>query len=107
MRRVEVPSYPVTIFVAGADPVPTCRAYCDEVGLCVTTTPLGYVYTRGQEPGWAIGLINYGRFPSTPEELFLTAEELTVRLLALDGIESATIQAPDRTLWMSTRPADT
>ena len=106
MRRVEVPSYPVTVFVAGADVEAVCQAYCDEIGLCVTITPSRYVFTDGGADGWAIGFINYGRFPSSPTAIFAKAEVLAQRLIegSGGGIESATIQAPDKTVWLSARP---
>ncbi len=46
-----------------------CQEYCDEVGLCVTTTRTNYIYTNGSEPGVAVGFINYPRFPAEPEEI--------------------------------------
>jgi hypothetical protein len=61
------------------------QAYCDEVGLCVTVTPTEYVYTRGAEPGCIVGLINYPRFPSTPEQIRAHALTLAGRLMA--GLE--------------------
>lgn len=66
---VELPktctSYPVSIFMAGDYNAAReiCRAYCDEVGYCVTVTPTSYVYTGGEESGFIVGLINYPRFP--------------------------------------------
>jgi len=108
MKRVEVSSYPVTIFVAGTDVEPICRTYCDEIGLCVTVTPTRYVYTSGAEDGFAIGLINYGRFPSEPASIFARAEALAVRLIeqTSGAIQSATVQAQDKTVWISARDSD-
>ena len=105
MRTVETSSYPVQIFIAGdaAKAAELCRAYCDETGFCVTVTPTWYVYTRGQEAGVMVGLINYGRFPSEPAAIFARAKELTLKLIEGLGQESASIQAPDKTLWISFR----
>jgi ferredoxin len=105
MRRVETLSYPVQIFVAGdaASALTICRAYCDAVGLCVTVTPTLYAYTGGDEAGVIVGLINYGRFPSEPQAIFARARELARKLIDGLGQESATIQAPDKTLWISFR----
>lgn len=107
MNTAETASYPVQIWIAGdhAAAIESCQAYCDEVGFCVTVTPTAYVYTGGQEPGVVIGLINYGRFPSTPEAIFERAKDLTLRLIRDLGQESASIQAPDKTLWISFRDA--
>lgn len=105
MNTNETSSYPVQIWIAGdqAKALELCRAYCDEIGFCVTVTPTTYVYTGGQESGVCIGLINYGRFPSEPRAIFASAKELTLRLIEGLGQESATIQAPDKTLWISFR----
>jgi hypothetical protein len=108
MKRAEVPSYPVSIFIAGdyADAVISCRRYCDEVGLCVTVSPTVYVYTGGEEAGVVVGLINYGRFPKEPPAIFAAAEALALRLIEELGQESASIQAPDKTVWISFRAED-
>jgi hypothetical protein len=105
-RTVE--SYPVSIFIAG-DPneaADCCRAYCDEVGYCVTVSQALYVFRGGEEEGVVIGLINYGRFPAEPEAIFQHAYRLGERLCAELKQESYTIQATDKTLWVSHRPAD-
>lgn len=57
-----------------------CRDYVDSVGLCVTLTPTEYIYVHGGEPGCAIGLINYPRFPSTPAQIREHALALGERL---------------------------
>jgi hypothetical protein len=107
MKRVEVPSYPVNIFIAGDyhDAVTECLNYC-EVGLCVTVTETRYVYTGDEEFGVIVGLINYARFPKTPEEIWAHAEALGEQLLLRLGQESYTIQAPDKTVWISFRDED-
>jgi hypothetical protein len=105
MKTVETLSYPVSIFIAGAEAEARriCREHCDEAGLCVTVTATEYVYTGGEESGVIIGLINYGRFPSEPEGIFARARELALKLIEGLGQESASIQAPDKTLWVSFR----
>jgi hypothetical protein len=108
MKRVEVPSYPVSIFIGGcaADIEDQCRTYCDEVGLCVTCTPTTFVYTGGEEDGYIVGLINYPRFPSEPAAIWAHAEVLAERLKTDADQQSYTIQAPDRTVWFSHREQD-
>lgn len=102
MNTTETISYPVQIFIAGdhAMAAEECRKYCDETGFCVTVTPTWYVFTGGQEAGVIIGLINYGRFPSEPRTIFSRAREITDRLMDALAQDSATIQAPDKTLWV-------
>lgn len=108
MKRVETTSYPVQIFVAGNpwEAETICLDYCNEVGLCVTVTETNYVYTGGEETGVIVGLINYGRFPSEPEAIFARAEALALRLIEGLRQQSASIQAPDKTVWISFRRED-
>lgn len=108
MRRVEVSSYPVSIFIATGlarrDQVRAiCREHCDTVGLCVTVTDTSYCYTGGQEEGVIIGLIHYPRFPSDPAEIWARAETLAEFMRIRLHQESYTIQAPDKTVWFSHR----
>lgn len=108
MRVETTSSYPVSIFIAGraSDIEDQCRSYADEVGFCVTATPTTYIYRDGEEEGYIIGLINYPRFPSSPEAIWNHAETLAERLRIEAGQESYTIQAPDKTVWFSWRAAD-
>ncbi len=108
MTRVEVSSYPISIFIGGAGKEAMMRAkgYCDDVGLCVTVTDTRYVYTGGMTFGVIVGLINYPRFPLTPDELWAHAEALGERLRRGLKQDSYTIQAPDKTVWFSHRPED-
>jgi hypothetical protein len=93
------PSYPITIFVAG-DPDEArsaCAAFCDHVGFCVTVTPTTYVYTNGAEPGVAVGLINYPRFPLEAEDLLQAAESLAWHLVGVLEQRSCSIETPEQT----------
>jgi hypothetical protein len=107
-HRAEAPSYPVSVFVGGdiwqAETI--CLDYCDAVGLCVTVTETTYAYTGGETGGVIVGLINYPRFPSTPEAIWGHAEALALKLIEGLGQESASIQAPDKTVWLSFRDQD-
>jgi hypothetical protein len=58
-----------------------CEGFCDKKGLCVSITSTNFIYTKGNEPGVIIGLINYPRFPSTEEEIYNTALDLSSQLL--------------------------
>lgn len=103
------PAHRVSIFIAGdwlrAEQI--CRAYCDEIGLCVTVTPTHYIYKDGQEQGVVVGLINYPRFPSEPSAIWDKAERLAMLLKV--GLEqgSFTIQDSGRAEFFSWRPQDT
>lgn len=109
MKRASVPSYPVSIFMATGYATREqtrrlIRDHCDAVGLCVTVTETTYCYTGGEEAGVIVGLINYPRFPSTPEAIWQRAEDLAARLCAGLNQQSYTIQALDKTEWFSHRP---
>lgn len=108
MTRVEAPSYPVSIFIAGEPwrAQAVCSDFCDAVGLCVTVTETSYRYTGGAEQGVIVGLINYPRFPKEPSEIWAQAEALAARLCAGLSQQSYTIQAPDKTVWFSHREQD-
>src|ERR1035437_155568 len=57
------------------------QKYVDERGLCVTIMPCDFVYTKGSEPGAAIGLINYPRFPATEDEIKTKTKDLAIELM--------------------------
>lgn len=107
MTRAEVPTYTATIYIAGSvwEAETICRDYCDEVGFCVNVRETNYCYTGGEEAGVAVGLINYARFPSTPEAIFTHAEALAQRLLEGLDQQSFTIVATDKTVFFSRREA--
>jgi hypothetical protein len=52
------------------------QEYCNKNPLCVTLKQIEYIYKNGNEIGFEIGLINYLRFPSTPEEITNKAIEI-------------------------------
>jgi hypothetical protein len=105
MKTTDVPTFWARIFIAGnlATIKETCQAYCDEVGLCVTVERSHYIYTDGDEHGAAIGLINYPRFPSTPEEIFERAEKLAFRIMDECDQKSFSIMTPAFTRWYNDR----
>ena len=74
-----------------------CQSYCDSVGLCVTVTPTIFVYTNANEHGCIIGLINYPRFPSTPEKILEHAFALAKKLLDEYHQYKVSIICPDKT----------
>ncbi len=99
------PAYPVLIYMAGdiAKAREVCRSFCDDVGFCITLTPTEYIYTHGQEAGFAVGIINYARFPVDAVELEAKAEELANQLRERLSQESYTIQTATRSTWHSWR----
>tara|TARA_R100000365_G_C2748614_1_gene80766 strand:- start:11996 stop:12313 length:318 start_codon:yes stop_codon:yes gene_type:complete len=100
-------SHTVTIYIAGdlAEAKTTCRNFCFEVGLCVTVEPTSFIYTGGEEAGVRVGLINYPRFPSSPEEINGKAFALADRLMRDLCQHSYSVVTPTETHWHSRRPA--
>ncbi len=58
-----------------------CREVCREVGLCVTIIEADYIYSFGEERGFTIRLVNYPRFPATPDQVFAKAVRLAHQLM--------------------------
>lgn len=99
-------SFSVTIYIAGD--VPTARAslrrQCIEEGLCVTLTSTEFIYTAGMETGIAVGLVNYPRFPKTPDEIKARAVAVAERLMDDLCQYSALVVTPAETVWLNRRP---
>lgn len=80
-----------------------CREYCLRVGLCVTVEPSLFIYTGGEEAGYVVGLINYPRFPSTPEVITETANELAELLMLRTAQWSSLVMTPCEAKWLTVR----
>lgn len=105
----EFPTYRVEIFMAGdlGEARKTCRDFCMAVGLCVTVTPTEFIYTGGSETGVCIGLVNYPKFPSTPEEIWRKAKSLADHL-RIDLCQwTYLLVASDKTEWVNEKPEGT
>jgi len=83
-----------------------CRQQCMEVGLCVTVQPTDFIYTAGEESGAVIGLINYARFPSSPDEIKQKAETLAHRLMVACCQRSFSIVTTDKSTYYQRSEAD-
>lgn len=77
-----------------------CREYCDEVGLCVTITPTTFVYPNGVEPGVAVGLINYPRFPKHDTTIEKHALKLARILMTRLGQHRISVVGPRDTIMI-------
>ena len=63
------------------------RAETLRAGLCVTIEPTTFIYTGGEEIGYVVGLVNYPRFPVTPDALVTRARALMdVKICLIDCI---------------------
>lgn len=79
------------------------RRECLRKGLCVTITPTDYIYTGGEETGYVVELVNYPRFPSSPQALYDRAKLLAVMLRDETFQHSVMVMCPTITTWYSTR----
>lgn len=106
MKTEISPTYWARIYIAGdvATIKQVCRELCMD-GLCVTVEPTTYIYTGGEEAGAIIGLINYPRFPSAPDEILSKAEALAMKIMERCCQHSFSIMTPETTTWHSRRPA--
>ena len=95
----------VKIYLSGPISVAeqVCREECLRKGLCVTIEPTLYIYTGGEERGFVVGLLNYPRFPTSPEDIAERAEDLAIKLLDRTCQHSALIVTPKMTKWITVR----
>jgi ferredoxin len=82
------------------------REECLREGLCVTIDPTIFIYTGGEEQGFVVGLLNYPRFPSSPEILISRAEGIAGLLLKATFQFSALLVTPETTRWISLRESE-
>lgn len=105
MNTTSQPTHYVRLYLSGPIEVAkqVCREECMAKGLCVTVEPTTFIYTGGEEAGYVVGLINYPRFPSTPEELDARGWALVRKLMERTYQHSALVMTPERTEWMTQR----
>lgn len=105
MKYLTEPTHTIRIYLSG--PIEVAKQVIREHVLahpqCVTVEPTTFLYTGGEEQGYVVGLLNYPRFPSTPEELNIYATNLAHRLLAHTFQTSAMVVTPTDTTWITTR----
>ncbi|RWX70036.1 hypothetical protein EN780_04430 [Mesorhizobium sp. M4B.F.Ca.ET.089.01.1.1] len=105
IKHSECPTYIADIFIGGDEAA--ARQACQEFvleGECVNFAPCEYIFTGGREVGVRVGLINYPRFPRSPDEIFTKALRLAAFLIERLHQSSASIVASDRTVFLSRRP---
>jgi len=95
----------INVYLAGDidDIRRSCKDFCNQAGLCVTVTKTEFIYTGGAEVGAVIGFVNYPKFPSTEEEITAKALTLAEKLRKEAYQDSALIQGPSKTIWISNR----
>lgn len=105
MRLESAHSFWVRIYLSGPIEVAkqAIRAECLREGLCVTIEPTDFIYTGGEESGYVVGLLNYPRFPATPEAILERARGLMSTLLEATHQHSALLMTPTVTEWVTKR----
>lgn len=72
--------------------------------MCVSLTPIEYIFTGAVEAGVAIGFVDYPEVPSTPAKIFERAKDIATKLIPRMGQRSALIVATDQTEWIFVQP---
>src|SRR5210317_590137 len=98
----------IKIYIAGdrTQARKALQAYVME-GLCVSISEEEYIYTMGNETGIVVNLINYPRFPKTPQEMIDTAIDLGHYLIEeLNQGSCSVVDYYHETHFISRRPED-
>jgi hypothetical protein len=105
MKSHTLPTYTIRLYLSG--PIEVAKQMIREHVMaypqCVTVEPTTFIYTGGEEQGYVVGLVNYPRFPTTPQQLDLYADNLARRLLAHTHQHSAMVVTPTTTTWITSR----
>ena len=101
-----VPTHRVTLWMAGdlATAHRVLREHAYAEGACVTVTPTKFIYSGGEEDGFSVGLVNYPRYPTTPEDLEAEAEQLALKLLPACNQKSCLLVGDTETKWIVIEP---
>lgn len=83
------------------DALNVIQDYCDKNGLCVSVTDVDYIYTNGNEPGLALGFINYPRFPKA--DVSIKKDVITIAQLLMTQLSQirASIVHKDSTIMIT------
>lgn len=105
MKTETAETYVIRLYLSGPIEVAkqALRAECLAAGLCVTIDPTHFIYTGGEEAGFVVGLLNYPRFPKTPEQLTRRARDVMYLLLEATHQHSALMVTPDTSEWITKR----
>lgn len=105
MRTETQPTFAVRIYLSGPIEIAKqiIREECLREGLCVTVEQTHFIYTGGEEAGYVVGLINYPRFPSSPDSLRARARHLAELLLLGTFQHSALLIDAQQTEWLTVR----
>ena len=98
-----LPTYQIKIYLSGSIEVAkqVIREHLLNQPLCVTIEPTTFIYTGGEEAGYVVGLLNYPRFPTPPNELNVRADVLAELLIKKTFQRSALVVKPEMTRWIT------
>jgi hypothetical protein len=98
-----LPTYQIKIYISGPIEVAkqVIREHLLKNPLCVSIEPSTYMYVGGEESGYVVGLLNYPRFPTAPNELNIRARVLAELLLKNTFQRSCLIVTPENTTWIT------
>jgi hypothetical protein len=110
---IQIPTYEIKIYVGTQPGYEPCSSiisnnikrgiktylqeYANVIGFCTTVTDTEFIYKNGREKGVVIGIINYPRFPSTPEKLLDHAFTIAYNLLIIAKQKRISIVTSDDT----------
>jgi hypothetical protein len=96
-------TYQIQLFIAGPvnEAKQIIRKEVLKGGLCVTITPVDYLYLGGEESGYVVGLLQYPRYPESQESLRDKARHLMQLLLEGTFQKSGLMVTPELTEWVS------
>jgi hypothetical protein len=105
MAVKQAQTYWVKIYISGPIDVAkqVLREECKREGLCVTIEPTTFIYTGGEEEGYVVGLVNYPRFPKTPEVIWTRAAMIMESLRRSSFQDSAMMMDSNNTVWTTDR----
>ena len=108
LKIMKCETHVIKIYIAGD--VQLARQFLQSyvlLGACVSISEEEYIYTMGKESGLVVNLINYPRFPSTPEKLLDQAKELAEKLIyALYQGSCTIVDYNGKTYFLSRRDND-
>lgn len=107
-RVLHEPAITVEIFMAGdiAQAKQEIRRFVLENKICVTVSPIDYIYNGGQEAGFVVGLRNYPKFPSDAYTLRRLARDLAELLRRELCQDSFMVSDGSQSVWSSTRGSE-
>ena len=105
MKSTTLPTHTIRLYLSGPIEVAkqVIREHVLAHPLCVTIEATTFIYTGGEEQGYVVGLLNYPRFPTAPNELAVRARTLAELLLDRTFQHSALIVTPENTTWITKR----